>query len=206
MEEKLEFSTLQTKAIEAAEKGRNIFLTGGAGVGKSAVVKEIIRRMEAKGKRVVVLAPTGKAAINVGGRRFIVFRLQTSPQVADLYEGAKNLDYTIRAKLQNVDLVIIDEISMVRRDVFDVISAMMLNARFDLQLMVVGDFNNCRLLWLIEARDQIKRFLNSTTRQLAKNGMMGLMRFIRKRGWIGILSLFYCLKSFDNRTLSLLRP
>lgn len=67
MEEKLEFSTLQTKAIEAAEKGRNIFLTGGAGVGKSAVVKEIIRRMEAKGKRVVVLAPTGKAAINVGG-------------------------------------------------------------------------------------------------------------------------------------------
>ena len=118
MEEKLEFSTLQTKAIEAAEKGRNIFLTGGAGVGKSAVVKEIIRRMEAKGKRVVVLAPTGKAAINVGGEtihRF--FRLQTSPQVADLYEGAKNLDYTIRAKLQNVDLVIIDEISMVRRDV-----------------------------------------------------------------------------------------
>lgn len=184
MEEKLEFSTLQTKAIEAAEKGRNIFLTGGAGVGKSAVVKEIIRRMEAKGKRVVVLAPTGKAAINVGGEtihRF--FRLQTSPQVADLYEGAKNLDYTIRAKLQNVDLVIIDEISMVRRDVFDVISAMMLNARFDLQLMVVGDFQQLPPVMVDRGEGSDKEILEQHYKTIGEEWYDGAYAF-HSKAWL----------------------
>lgn len=141
MEEKLNFSSDQLKAIELVEQGKNVFLTGGAGVGKSAVVKEIIRRYREKGKNVVVLAPTGRAALNVRGETIHhFFGLKTSPLVADLYAEANKINYQVKNKLEETDLVIIDEISMVRRDVFDVITTMMFNARYDIQLMVVGDF------------------------------------------------------------------
>lgn len=138
----LAFSDEQLKAIHLAEEGKNIFLTGGAGVGKSAVVKEIIRRFNKNRKMVVVLAPTGKAAVNVGGEtihRF--FNLDRAPQIADLYSNAMMfLQDDMNRKISHVDLIIIDEISMVRRDIFDVISFKMHNAHKTPQLIVVGDF------------------------------------------------------------------
>lgn len=58
---------MQTKAIETAAKGENLFLTGRAGTGKSWTTKQIVDHFVAENKVIHVTAPTGIAAINVEG-------------------------------------------------------------------------------------------------------------------------------------------
>ncbi|KXS09329.1 hypothetical protein M427DRAFT_238571 [Gonapodya prolifera JEL478] len=58
----------QLRAVRLAREGRNVFLTGGAGCGKSLVVRECVRELQAAGKKVVVTASTGIAATHVKGR------------------------------------------------------------------------------------------------------------------------------------------
>lgn len=93
------------------------------------------------------------------------------------------MDYTIRAKLQNVDLVIIDEISMVRRDVFDVISAMMLNARFDLQLMVVGDFQQLPPVMVDRGEGSDKEILEQHYKTIGEEWYDGAYAF-HSKAWL----------------------
>ena len=57
----------QKKLITIAKTGRNIFLSGGAGTGKSYVMQKLISELRKEGKKVLVTAPTGIAAIHVGG-------------------------------------------------------------------------------------------------------------------------------------------
>ena len=59
----------QQKAVwnAAVNGGENVFITGGAGVGKSFLAKEIVSALEETGKDVMVCAPTGCAALVVGG-------------------------------------------------------------------------------------------------------------------------------------------
>ena len=54
----------QQKALSTMLSGKNVFITGEAGTGKSTVVLEFLRQT---GKNAVVTAPTGRAAVNVGG-------------------------------------------------------------------------------------------------------------------------------------------
>lgn len=61
------FSKSQQLAMDAFEMGKSFFLTGKAGTGKSFVTRSIIDRCKEIGKQVLVCAPTGIAAINVGG-------------------------------------------------------------------------------------------------------------------------------------------
>ena len=58
---------MQVKAIELAIGGENLFLTGKAGTGKSWATKRILKRFEEDGKIIHLTAPTGIAAINIGG-------------------------------------------------------------------------------------------------------------------------------------------
>ena len=64
MEDSIVLSAEQEDALSAMMSGRNVFLTGEAGTGKSTVVREFRRRC---GDECVVLAPTGIAALNAGG-------------------------------------------------------------------------------------------------------------------------------------------
>lgn len=121
----------QQQAIEAMKAGKNIFLTGGAGVGKSFLVKEFISWAEKEGKNIAVCAPTGIAALNVGGVTcHSAFRLSLGPVPI---EEVKNVKI-------GVDTIIIDEVSMLRFDAFGRIVKILLAQEKRPQLILVGDF------------------------------------------------------------------
>lgn len=104
----------QEIALQEMLKGQNVFLTGEAGTGKSTIVKEFKRRTE---KNCVFLAPTGIAAINIGGSTIHSFlRLAPGLMSEDSIEPISNKKQ--RELIRNVDTIIIDEISMVRSDLF----------------------------------------------------------------------------------------
>ncbi|MGC9042751.1 MAG: AAA family ATPase [Myxococcota bacterium] len=93
----------------------NLFLTGRAGTGKSTLLKYFIENTK---KNVVVLAPTGVAALNVGGQTihsFFRFKIDiTLDKIERIPKYAQKL-------YKSIDTIVIDEISMVRADLFDCI-------------------------------------------------------------------------------------
>ncbi|MEM7105364.1 MAG: PIF1 family DEAD/DEAH box helicase [Bacteroidota bacterium] len=99
-------------ALDALEKGANMFITGKAGTGKSTLL-QLFR--DTTRKKVVVLAPTGIAALNVKGQTIhSFFGFPPKPITkADI----KQKRY--RGLYQKLDVMIIDEISMVRADMLD---------------------------------------------------------------------------------------
>ena len=105
---------------------RSLFLTGKAGTGKSTFLRYIAENTK---KKHVVLAPTGIAAINAGGATLhSFFKLPFHPLLPnDTQYNARNIRCTmkynqkIRKLLQELELIIIDEISMVRADIIDFI-------------------------------------------------------------------------------------
>ena len=105
---------------------RSLFLTGKAGTGKSTFLKYVAENTK---KKHVVLAPTGIAAINAGGStlhsffRLPFYPLLPNDQRYDSRHIKETLKYTgaQRKLLREVELIIIDEISMVRADIIDFI-------------------------------------------------------------------------------------
>lgn len=124
----------QERAYMALESGGNIFLTGRAGTGKTAVLKKFI---SAHKDEVIVCAPTGIAAHLVGG--VTLHRLFGIPSSPCPKAGRKHV-----AVLEGCRTVIIDEISMVRRDVFAYAIQIILNMEKKLnrhiQVVVCGEF------------------------------------------------------------------
>ena len=96
------------------ETNKNIFLTGKAGTGKSTFLEYF--RAHTK-KKVVVLAPTGVAALNVGGQTIHSF-FGWKPHVTTEEVKSSKKHRELFAK---IDTIIIDEISMVRADILDLI-------------------------------------------------------------------------------------
>ena len=104
----------QQKALNEMLSGRNIFLTGEAGTGKSTIVQEFKRLTS---KNCVFLAPTGIAAVNIGGSTIHSFlRLSPGLQSEDNIEPIASKKQ--RELIRSVDVVVVDEISMVRADLF----------------------------------------------------------------------------------------
>ena len=105
---------------------RSLFLTGKAGTGKSTFLRYVAKNTK---KKHVILAPTGIAAINAGGSTLhSFFRLPFHPLLPndpryDRRHLKESLKYTgaQRKLLREVELIIIDEISMVRADIIDFI-------------------------------------------------------------------------------------
>ena len=128
--------------------GANLFLTGKAGTGKTTFLKEL-RRLSPK--RMVVLAPTGIAAINAGGVTIhSFFQLPLSPYVPGAtFGGGDNRRFKIgkvkRDIIRTTDLLVIDEVSMVRADLLDAIDSVMRRYRKHdkpfggAQLLMIGD-------------------------------------------------------------------
>jgi ATP-dependent exoDNAse (exonuclease V) alpha subunit len=114
--QKIELNDEFVHALKLMDEGRrNVFITGRAGTGKSTLLQYF---RENTRKNVVVLAPTGIAAINAGGQTihsFFNFRPEVTP---DTVSEIKPRDTKIYKK---IDTVIIDEISMVRADLLDCI-------------------------------------------------------------------------------------
>ena len=105
---------------------RSLFLTGKAGTGKSTFLRYVAENSK---KKNVILAPTGIAAINAGGSTLhSFFRLPFHPLLPnDSRYNRRNIKETLkytsaqRKLLREVELIIIDEISMVRADIIDFI-------------------------------------------------------------------------------------
>jgi type II secretory pathway predicted ATPase ExeA len=124
----------------------HIFLTGKAGTGKTTFLKNLPLKTY---KRMVVVAPTGVAALNAGGQTIhSFFQLPFGPLppgttaiTAQLHKMKKRKINLIRG----LDLLIIDEISMVRADVLDAVNAVLRRVRRSqkpfggLQLLMIGD-------------------------------------------------------------------
>lgn len=97
------------------EMDRHLFITGRAGTGKSTLLQYF---RENTGKKAVVLAPTGIAAINSGGQTihsFFNFRPDITPDTVSKIKPREPRIY------KNIDTIIIDEVSMVRADLLDCI-------------------------------------------------------------------------------------
>ena len=150
---------------------RSVFLTGKAGTGKSTFLKYIRENTK---KKTVVLAPTGIAAVNVGGQTMhsffkIPFKplLPDDPDISNITRLRKMLRYTKeKVKLiRELDLIIIDEISMVRADVIDfvdrvlrVYSGNMREPFGGKQLLLVGDIFQLEPVVTHDMRDILRRY------------------------------------------------
>ena len=153
----------QLAADMVNHSSQNIFLTGKAGTGKTTFLKYI---KENCGKQTAVIAPTGVAAINAGGTTIhSFFQLPFSPfipgnsgQVAVSAPTEVNTKHSLlgrikmnnekRKVLQVLELLIIDEISMVRCDMLDAIDAVLRHFRNrsnepfgGVQLLMIGDMH-----------------------------------------------------------------
>ena len=105
--------------------GTNLFLTGKAGTGKTTFLR---RLRERSAKRMVILAPTGIAAINAGGVTIhSFFQLPFSPYIPDANYSRETFKMTQQKVrlIRSLDLVVIDEISMVRADLLDSIDSVL---------------------------------------------------------------------------------
>jgi ATP-dependent DNA helicase PIF1 len=135
---------------------RNMFLTGEAGTGKTTFLKRVLRESD---KKCIVVAPTGVAAINAGGstihsmfglptRMFLPTTSVVDPNVSQNIPMLQSHFHYPKPKLdlfKNFDLLIIDEISMVRADLFDAIdTSLRFSRRSNLpfggvQVLLIGD-------------------------------------------------------------------
>lgn len=112
--EKKQLDVDQEAAVAAMLAGRNVFLTGSAGTGKTVVVKTFLERCK---RRAVVVAPTGVAAINAKGQTLhSFFALPPGLLCEDSLPPLKWKG--VRTKIQTAETLVVDEISMVRSDVF----------------------------------------------------------------------------------------
>ena len=150
MIEKDERFILAERYVE--ETGVSVFLTGKAGTGKTTFLKEIVRQTS---KRFAVVAPTGVAAINAGGVTIhSFFQLPLCLYLPDVKELVTEYQMQERMRtmrkekvkiLRTLDLLIIDEISMVRADILDAIDDIFKRYRRNdkpfggVQVLMIGD-------------------------------------------------------------------
>lgn len=126
---------------------RNIFLTGKAGTGKTTFLHKVKRESL---KRITIVAPTGVAAINAKGVTIhSFFQIPFGPILPnqDINSGAFNRKFS-RTKIniiKSLDLLIIDEVSMVRADLLDGIDKILRRFRNrekvfgGVQVLMIGD-------------------------------------------------------------------
>ena len=124
--------------------GTSIFLTGKAGTGKTTFLRTLKERLP---KRMVVVAPTGVAAINAGGVTIhSFFQLPLAPYIPDTtFKERFDFSAEKRSIIRTMDLLVIDEISMVRSDLLDAVDHVLRrfrNSRLPfggVQLLMIGD-------------------------------------------------------------------
>ena len=136
----VKLSAEQQKVYDAIENSSsNVYITGKAGTGKSLLLEYFVSHTR---KTVAVVAPTGIAALNVGGMTIHSF-FKFPPDVID--PKKVNVDYKTREILRNIDAIVIDEVSMIRVDLMEGISVKLQIARRDdrpfggVQMIMFGD-------------------------------------------------------------------
>jgi ATP-dependent DNA helicase PIF1 len=139
-------SNEQATALQVLQSGENVFVTGGAGSGKSYLIRAFMNELNPKA--MPILASTGAAAVLLGGRTFHSFF-----GLGIMEGGAKETllraqnDQRLMKRLREVEGIIIDEISMVPSTAFEVAEELSRFARESslpwggMRVIVVGDFS-----------------------------------------------------------------
>ncbi len=137
----------QKLALDCIESGENLFITGKAGTGKTEILKKLRKIYEGK-KVLAVVAPTGVAAENAEGFTMHSFlRLPLKPYLPEheVLPSLYQLDAGTSETLRGIDMLVIDEISMVRCDMLDATDAILRHYRGNnlpfggVQLVMFGD-------------------------------------------------------------------
>lgn len=146
--------------------GISIFLTGKAGTGKTTFLRSIKQHST---KRMVVVAPTGVAAINAGGVTIhSFFQLPLSPFVPESMVKPR-FEYSKQKRkiMRTLDLLVIDEISMVRADIMDAIDSVLRRFREHnkpfggVQLLMIGDLQQLTPVVKPEEEELLGRYYNT---------------------------------------------
>lgn len=141
----------QADLVHLILSGQNVFYTGSAGCGKSTVLKAFVKRFAELGKKVDIVAPTGRAALDINGSTTWTYAGWTPDHhkkpLKELRAAAHGK--FVHKRLNETNVLVIDEISMVENHHFERINALMKEARNDesafggVQIVVTGDF--CQL-------------------------------------------------------------
>ncbi len=130
----------QLAYLDVAKEEKNVFLTGGAGTGKTEALRKSIDELTKSGKSVVVCAPTGIAALEAGGATIhSAFHLSWGSILAGDAIKVKTVEI-----MSYADVIVIDEISMCHFDYAEYIFRCVKNAEFlagrKIQVIVSRDF------------------------------------------------------------------
>ena len=160
---------------------RIVFLTGKAGTGKTTFLRKIRQNTS---KKLTVVAPTGVAAINAGGMTIhSFFQLPFGPLMPEGTERPEShFSEEKRELLQALELLIIDEISMVRPDVLDRIDLLLRNVKKNahpfggVQLLLIGDLSQLSPIIRDDEWSLLRSYYNSpyffSSRALNKAGFV----------------------------------
>ena len=152
------------------ETTANVFLTGKAGTGKSTFLRYICKKLN---NNMVVLAPTGVAAVNIGGQTIhSFFQMPLRPVPPDdpeysvaQFKNSSKLSKQKKKLIRELDLIIIDEVSMVRPDMIDFIDRALRGIRDrrgepfgGVQLLLVGDIFQLEPVVTHDTRNILSRY------------------------------------------------
>ena len=127
----------QRKVFASFVSGANLYITGKGGSGKSFLTRHIIDYCHQKGRKALICAPTGIAALNIGGAT--IHRTFGAP--ASIIEpGERCRKKNLLEIIDAAEVIIIDEISMCRVDLFEYVANTLLHMKNRKQLVLVGDF------------------------------------------------------------------
>ena len=152
--------------------GTHLFLTGKAGTGKTTFLRKLKRESP---KRMVVIAPTGIAAINAGGVTIhSFFQIPFAPYVPESSfstNGQATYRFRFRKEkiniIRSMDLLVIDEISMVRADLLDAVDEMLRRYRDrhkpfgGVQLLMIGDLQQLAPVVKDEEWQMLKKYYDT---------------------------------------------
>ena len=176
----------QENLVQTIISGRNVFYTGSAGCGKSTVLRSFVRRLRDLGKQVDIVAPTGKAALNVHGSTFWSYAGWTpdtmkKPMTEVIAACHKKQTWK---RLNKTDALVIDEISMMENFYLERLNRIMKEARIQgrkpfggVQIIVCGDF--CQLppvqpmKFCIECGEEL-RLISGDAKRCSRHGVFSL--------------------------------
>lgn len=154
------FTEEQAKVIRTAEAGHNLLLAGQAGTGKSHVVKGLVRKLQSRGRKVVVVCSSGISTSVYGdGVKSSTVHLHYALQTADLpaelvVARATALPHCV-SRIKAADTIIWDEAGMSSKRIFELVNAIHHEIAEDSdkckpfaskQIILVGEFLQLRLV------------------------------------------------------------
>ncbi len=149
--------------------GENLFLTGKAGTGKTTFLRDL---KETSCKRMIVVAPTGIAAMNAGGVTIhSFFQLSFAPHIPDTRLVSQKTFYKFSKEkiniIRSLNLLVIDEVSMVRADLLDAVDGVLRRYRDrekpfgGVQLLMIGDMQQLAPVVKEDERQLLEKYYDT---------------------------------------------